>query len=179
MQETSVAPARFARRTKDWSNSIPWTTSARAASDGRLILGVHVFQAEQLRRTHPVSSITVFAIQMGPAANRDRAAAACLGSSPVSRRTSTLVSTAIMTPDHLASDGGAHLRWRFRFISRPQTAGDLVKIGSGETAGGSQHNSISGLFDDELRARYPGSGSTYVLGQDDPAFGRKPCNRHG
>src|SRR5258708_7370511 len=105
------------------------------------------------------------------AANRDRAAAACLRSSPVSNRTSTLVSTAIMAPNHLASNGGTHLRGRFRFAFGPQTAGDVVEIGFRETAGGTQQNSTPGFFHDELGARYPGTGSTDILGQDNLAFG--------
>src|SRR5450432_293210 len=190
MPETSVAPARFARRTNDWSketnlapdglllrciasaNAIPWTVSARAAAtDGSSsactflrpsnLLNASAMAASsnsyRLRRTQPVSSNTVLAIQIGPAANRACAAAACLGSSPVSSRTSTLVSTAVMTPIHLAPDGSTHLRKGCRFAFRPQTAGNVVEIGLGKEAGGTKQNSTAGLFNGELGARSPGT----------------------
>src|SRR5471030_1359717 len=204
MPETSVAPARFARRTNDWSketnlapdglllrciasaNAIPWTVSARAAdtdsssSTCTFLRPSNLLNASamaacsnsyRLRRTQPVSSNTVLAIQIGPAANRDCAAAACLGSSPVSSRTRTLVSIAIMTSNHLAPNGITHLRQSCRFVFRPQTADDLVELGSGKEAGGTQQNSIAGFFHRELSARSPGTGSTYILGHDDLALG--------
>src|SRR5437868_7927249 len=98
MPETPAAPARFARRTKDWSNetktapggrplkciasasSIPWTVSARAAAtDGsssvctfwrpsNLVNASRTALSSNpyiLRWTQPVSSNTVFAIQIG------------------------------------------------------------------------------------------------------------------
>src|SRR5216684_3750814 len=118
----------------------------------------------RLRRTQAVSSNTVFEIQIGSAANSDRAAAACLRSSSVSSRTRTLVSTAIITPNHLTSNGRPHLREGFRFTFGPQTACDLAEIDPGETAGGAKQNSITGFFDGKLCAGYPGTGSTNVLG---------------
>src|ERR1035437_9965298 len=211
MPETPVAPARFARRTKDRSketktapgglllkciasaNSTPWSVSASAATmDGlssactflrpsnfvkasRMALSSNPYRR---RRTQPVSSNTVFAIQIGPAASRDLAAAACLGSSCVSSRTTTSVSTAVMTPHHLTSNSRTHLRQRLRFAFGPQTADDLVEIGYQKTDGGTQQNALTGFFDGELRAGAHRPGNAYGLGQDDLAFGGEPGGFH-
>jgi len=83
-----------------------------------------------------------------------------------------------MTPHHLASNGGTHLRGRFRLAFGPQTASDLVEIGFGETASGTQQYPIASFFDGELRAWAPRSRSTYGLGQDDLAFGGEPGGFH-
>src|ERR1035438_3152669 len=131
-----------------------------------------------LRRTQSVSRNTVFAIQIGPAANSVRASADCLGSSPVSNRTRMLVSTAVMTARHLPANGGAHLRERLRFALVRQAAGHLVETGIGETAGGAEQNSAAGLFDRELRPQRPRLGSTYALRQNDLPLGRKPRGFH-
>src|SRR5260370_38608506 len=88
----------------------------------------------RLRSTQPVSSNTVFAIQIGPATNKDRAAASCLASSPVSSRTSTLVSTAVMTSNHLAVNSITHLREGLRFTFGPQAPADVFEIIARETA---------------------------------------------
>src|ERR1035437_9640547 len=112
------------------------------------------------------------------AANRDRAAAACFGSSSVSNRTTTLVSTAIMTPNHLAFHSGAHLRGRFQFTFGPQTADHLIELGFGETNSGTQQNAIAGLFHGELRAWAPRAGNAYCLRQHDLALGGEPGGFH-
>jgi hypothetical protein len=62
-----------------------------------------------------------------------------------------------MTPHYLPSNSSTHLRGRFRFPFGPQTAGDIVEIGYGETHSGTQQNAIAGFFDSELSARSPGT----------------------
>jgi hypothetical protein len=79
----------------------------------------------------------------------NRAAASCFGSSPVSRRTNTLVSTAIMASRHFPANGGAHLHGRFRFAPWPQTAGDLFEIRIGKVRHGTEQNSFPSFFDRE------------------------------
>src|ERR1035437_9847554 len=211
MPETPVAPARFARRTKDRSketktapgglllkciasaNSTPWSVSASAATmDG--LSSVFTFSMPsnfvkasrmallsnpyRVRSSQSVSSKTVFAIQIGPAANRDLAAAVCVGSSSVSNQTTTLVSTAIMSPPHLAFDSGAHLRQRLRFAFGPQAADDLVEIGYRKTDGWTQQNALTGFFDGKLRAHAPRSRSTYGFRQHNLPLGGEPGGFH-
>ncbi len=135
----------------------------KSGCDRWFILSVHVFEAKQLDEC---------------IADSDLAAAACFGLSPVSSRTTTLVSTAVMTSHYLASNRITHLRRRLRFAFGPQTAGDLVEISFREAVRGTQQNSIAGFFDGELRARRPGSGSSYVLGEDDLALSGEPSGFH-
>src|SRR5271157_1543937 len=171
------------------ANSMPWAVRASAAATAgsssartfsrpsnfmnasRMALSSNPYR---LRSTQPVSSSTVFAIQIGPAANRRRAAASCPGLSPVSNRTRTLVSTAVMSPVHLASNGSAHLGGRFRLAAGAQTARDLVEAGGGETPGWTEENPVASLLDRELRARSPGARNPYRRGQDDLTLGGKP-----
>ncbi len=61
-----------------------------------------------------------------------------------------------MTPNHLASDGGTHLRGRFRFAFGPKTAGDVVQIGFGKTPG-AQQNTIAAFYASELYVRLRGT----------------------
>jgi hypothetical protein len=62
----------------------------------------------------------------------------CLASSLTSNRTTMLVSTESMAPNHLASDRRLHLRYRFHFTFRAQAADDLVESGFGKKYGGAQ-----------------------------------------
>ena len=133
-KETKTASGGLLLKCMASANSTPCTVSASAAatddsSSACTFLSPSNFvnarriepssNPYRLRRTQFVSSNTVFAIQIGPAANRDRAAASCLGSSPVSSRTKTLVSTAVMTLLHFAANGGTHLCDRFRLAFGP------------------------------------------------------------
>jgi hypothetical protein len=70
-----------------------------------------------------------------------------------------------MAPDHLASDRRLHLRERFRFTFGVQAADNLVESGFGEKPGGTQQNTIAGLFGGGFGARYPDFGSMYFFGQ--------------
>ena len=54
---------------------------------------------------------------------------------PPNSAIAALVSTAIMTPNHLAFHGGTHLRGCPHFALGPQTAGHLVEIRFGERIG--------------------------------------------
>jgi hypothetical protein len=83
-----------------------------------------------------------------------------------------------MAPDYLASNGAIHLRGRFRFAFRPQTACHLVQISFGETAGSAQQNAIARFFNRELRAGRPSSGSPYCRGQNNLALSREPDSFH-
>ena len=119
----------------------------------RRILGLDVFEAEQFRecvanRTYPqirrgCGAPSRFRVRPSSqsrstrTANSDRTVAACLGSSPVSRRTNTLVSTEIMASQHFPADGGAHLRlafFGFR-LDRRQPATSSSRLGGNWAAG--------------------------------------------
>ncbi len=73
------------------------------------------------------------AIQMSSDANRVRAAPACLASSPVSSRTTILVSTSIMTTHRFRSYRSVHPRDRFWFVvcrQAPRYIGEIGGAGS-------------------------------------------------
>jgi len=83
-----------------------------------------------------------------------------------------------MAPNYLALYGSFDPRRRYRFALGPQTAGDLVEIGLGETGSGAQQNPIARFFDGELRTRSPGSGSPHGFGQHDLTLGGEPGGFH-
>ena len=98
-KETNAAPAGRLFRCRASANSTPFFISDRAGtqrpcpptarSEVRTASsGIHSpdpLRIQTLRRTHAVSSSTVFAIQIDSEANSLRAAAACRASSPVSK----------------------------------------------------------------------------------------------
>src|ERR1035438_6208731 len=178
-KEINAAPGGLLLRCIASANSIPDAVSASAAANddssstvtflrpSSLVNAVRIALSSnpyRLRSTQPVSRRTVFAIHIGPSAKRARAAAACLGSSPVSSRTTTLVSTAVMASHYFPANGGAHLRGCLRFAIGPQTTGHFVEIGFGETCSGAEQNSVAGFFDCEFRSRPPGPGNTDTFG---------------
>src|SRR5438105_9007724 len=152
-KETKTAPGGLLLKCMASANSIPCAIIARAyATDvsssactflrpSRFVKALRIAVSSNpysLRRTQPVSSKTVFAIQIGPAANKDRAAASCGASSPVSSLTTTSVSTAVMASHHFPVDSCAHLCECLRFSFGPQTPCHLVEISLGKTAGWTQ-----------------------------------------
>jgi len=107
----TVFQPRATQQEKPYSR--PQDSQGETVPDRRFVKSI------EAPKHHAVSRKTVFAIQIGPAANRERAA--CPGSSPVNSRTTTLVSTAVMASKHLAPYRGIHLRERFRLPFERQT----------------------------------------------------------
>jgi hypothetical protein len=64
---------------------------------------------------------------------------------PINSRTTTLVSTTVMTSDYFVLSGGAHLSHCFRLALGRQTAGDLLDIRFWKGAGGPQERP-AGMF---------------------------------
>src|SRR3984885_12441605 len=121
----------------------------------------------ELCRTQFASSNTVFAIQICSVVNSSRATADCFGSSPVSSRTSTLVSTAFMATLHLAADSCVHVGERFGFAFLLPAASHLVDSGPRKSAGWPQENAILSFLNGELSTRSPGARGPDFLGQDE------------
>jgi hypothetical protein len=176
------------------ANWMPWEASASAAATdcsssartffrpSSLVKASQIsFSSNPCRlcRTQAVSRRTVFAIQIVSASNSNRAAAAGFGLSLVNSRTKTLVSTAIMTPAHLACKSSIRLCKRFRLTFGPKRANHLADIGLRETARGAEQNSIDGFFDCKFRSWAPGAGCAYALGQDHLSLGGEPRGSHG
>src|SRR6185295_4216457 len=80
-----------------------------------------------LRNTHSASRSTVLAIQTTCRRNSAAARAYWAGSSPATKRTTTLVSTASMTPLHFLGYGPVHLFDCLRPACVMQAAGYLLE----------------------------------------------------
>src|SRR5262249_12265167 len=93
---------------------------------------------------------------MGPDSKNARAAATRCRSSSASRRTTTLVSTAVMTPLHFPANCRLHLSERFGFTFVAQTANDVFQFGLRKRARRAQEDAIAGLFNGEFGAGSPG-----------------------
>src|ERR1035438_803678 len=173
---TPCATIASAAATDDSSSAFTFFRPSSLVNASRIALCSNPYR---LRSTQPVSSNTVFAIQIGWLANKRRAAAACFGSSPVSSRTRTLVSTAITPPPHFPADGSAHLRGRFRPRLGPEASGHFCEIAHREALRRPQHNPVARLFDRKLHARPPSPGIPNTLRQNDLPLGGKPRGLHG
>ena len=121
----------------------------------------------RLSSTQAVSSRTVFEIQICPESKSARAAACCGGSSPVSRWTSTLVSTAVMPPSHLFGNRSPRLAGRASLALRAEAPGDGFHVGMGEQGGRTKKDSVLRGFNDELRTWLPCPRVPDAFGQDD------------
>src|SRR5579862_6373023 len=94
-----------------------------------------------------------------------RALVAWRRSSPVRKRTTTLVSSA-RTPLRLRGDGGVHLLDRYRRAVVDQRAEHVLDVGLGEQGSGPQHHPLRRVLDREPGPRTPAPLLADRLGQD-------------
>jgi hypothetical protein len=164
--EVEVVPDQRQRRLHSGRVSQRTCSSAtNAESASTIVRGDKLYR---LRNTHSVSRITVFARKIVSAMNSRRATSVRAGSSPVSNRTTTLVSTATTAPSQPGNNGRIHLFERARAARDTQASDHILQPTVRSGFQRPEQNAVAQRFDRELCA-----GSHRCATRTD--FGRMTC----